>query len=67
MIGHKSFSELKILATPGGILKGWQKAREEARWFISSELNDEDVIGITETSVDNPVNLLTVAVWHRNE
>ena len=65
MITHKTFFTTKVLLTGNAALRNWEKVRERAQAFIGSEISDEDVVGITESSASNGPFLFSVTVWYR--
>jgi hypothetical protein len=69
MIVHKTFTEQTIAFSGEASLAKQEKLREKAEQFIASELNDEDVISITETQMGvgrifTVGGLFSVTVWH---
>jgi hypothetical protein len=65
MITHRTFYVTKVLLTGNAALRNWEQVRDEAQAFIASEISDEDVVGITESSASNGPYLFSVTVWYR--
>ena len=65
MIAHRTFYVTKVLLTGNAALRNWEQVRNEAQEFIASEIRDEDVVAITESSASNGPYLFSVTVWHR--
>jgi hypothetical protein len=64
MIAHKTFTEATIGLTGKRTLMNREKLREKAEEFINNEINEEDVINITETAITISM-LFSVTVWYR--
>jgi len=64
MIVHKTFTEQTTDLTGQAALGNREKLREKAEEFIVSELNEEDVINITETAIATG-GLFSVTIWYR--
>ncbi len=64
MIVHKTFTEQTTDLTGQAALGNREKLREKAEEFIASELNEEDVINITETAIATG-GLFSVTIWYR--
>jgi hypothetical protein len=70
MIAHKTFTELTVSLTGEAALAKQEKLRKKAEEFIANELNDEDVINVTETIMSagrifSIGGLFSVTIWHR--
>ena len=68
MIAHRTFSRHGGV-TPRGMLEAQQEAREQAEAFISTELNDSDIVSISESALPSTWgrNLVSVTVWYREK
>jgi len=64
MIGHKTFTEQTTGLTGQAALGNREKLREKAEEFIANELNEEDIINITETAITTS-GLFSVTIWYR--
>lgn len=67
MIVHKTFAQRKGM-TSKRILDAQQEVRARAQAFIANEIDSEDVVNITESSVVLPLTDLgffSVTVWYR--
>ena len=64
MIVHKSFTEQTTGLTGQAALGNREKLREQAEEFIANELNEEDIINITETAIATG-GLFSVTIWYR--
>lgn len=64
MIVHKTFTEQTTGLTGQAALDKREKLREKAGEFIANELNEENVISITET-VMTAGGLFSVTIWYR--
>ncbi len=64
MIAHKTFTEQTTALTGHAALNNREKLRAKAEEFIANEINEEDVISITETAM-MPGGLFSVTIWHR--
>jgi len=70
MMVHKTFTELTVGLTGQAALAKQEKLREKVEEFIANELNDEDVINITETIMSigrlfSIGGLFSVTIWYR--
>ena len=64
MIVHKTFTEQATGLTGQAALDNREKLREKAEEFIANELNEEDIINITETAITTS-GLFSVTIWYR--
>ena len=67
MIVHKTFAQRKGM-TSKRILDAQQEVRARAQAFIAHEIDSEDVVNITESSVILPLTdrgFFSVTVWYR--
>ncbi len=67
MIRHKTFTQEKGV-TAKGLIESQELARQQAGAFIAQELDDQDIINITENSLILPLSskgLFTVTVWYK--
>jgi hypothetical protein len=64
MIVHKTFTEGTTGLTGQAALGNREKLREKAEEFIANELNEQDIINITETAIATG-GLFSVTVWYR--
>lgn len=64
MIVHKTFTEQTTGLTGQAALGNREKLREKAEEFIANELNEEDIINITETAIATG-GLFSVTIWYR--
>ena len=64
MIVHRTFTEQTTGLTGQAALNKREKLREKAQEFIANELNEEDVVSITETAI-TVGGLFSVTVWYR--
>ena len=64
MIVHKTFTEQTTGLTGQAALGNREKLREKVEEFIANELNEEDVINITETAIATG-GLFSVTIWYR--
>ena len=64
MIVHKTFSKQTTSLTGQAALDSREKLRKEAEEFIANEINEGDVINITETAM-TPGGLFSVTIWYR--
>ena len=64
MIVHKTFTEQTTGLTGQAALGNREKLREKAEEFIANELDEEDVINITETAIATG-GLFSVTIWYR--
>ena len=67
MIRHRTFSQEKGI-TASGLIKNQELARQQAEQFIAQELDEQDVVSITETSLIMPLSskgLFSVTVWFK--
>jgi hypothetical protein len=64
MIVHKTFSKQTTSLTGQAALNNREKLRKEAEEFIANEINEQDVINVTETAM-TPGGLFSVTVWYR--
>ncbi len=64
MIVHKTFTEQTTGVTGQATLGNREKLREKAEEFIANELNEEDIINITETAITTG-GLFSVTIWYR--
>ena len=63
MIVHKTFSDTHLLNFAGRTgLDKREKLRQEAEEFITSRINEEDIISITESGDDYASS---VTIWYR--
>ena len=66
MITYRAFSDYRWIGfSPRGLLERWEKVRARARDFIANELNEEDVVAITESAWGNSPFAFTVTVWYK--
>jgi hypothetical protein len=70
MIVHKTFTEPTVGFTAQTVLAKQEKLREKAQAFVANELNDEDVVNITETVMTtlrlfSVVGFFSVTVWYK--
>ena len=64
MIVHKTFTEQTTGLTGQAALGNREKLREKAEEFIANELNEEDIVNITETAIATG-GLFSVTIWYR--
>ena len=64
MIVHKTFTEETTGLTGQAALGNREKLRQKAEEFIANELNEEDIINITETAITTG-GLFSVTIWYR--
>jgi len=64
MIGHKTFTEQTTGLTGQAALGNREKLREKAEEFIANQLNEEDIISISETAITTS-GLFSVTIWYR--
>jgi hypothetical protein len=64
MIVHQTFVEQTAGLTGQAALARRETLREKAEAFIASELNEEDIISITETAI-TAGGLFSVTVWYK--
>jgi hypothetical protein len=66
MIAYKTFSDSKWVGWhPASLLRRWEAVRERAHAFIANELDEADVISISESAFGNSPYAFTVTVWYR--
>ncbi len=68
MIAHSTFSRHGGV-TAKGMMEAQEQARAEAEAFIARELNDEDVVAITESALPSTWGhcLVSVTVWYKRD
>jgi hypothetical protein len=64
MIIHKTFTDQTTSWTGKDALNKREKIRKEAEDFIANEINEQDVVNITETAMTSN-GLFSVTIWHR--
>jgi hypothetical protein len=66
MIVHRTFSRHRGW-TSKGMRAAQEEARAEAESFINRELNEDDVVAITESALPSTCSfcLVSVTVWYR--
>jgi len=65
MIHYRTFSDYKWVAlSPRGLLQRWDRVREQARDF-AEDLDEGDVLAITESAWGNSPYAFCVTVWYR--
>ena len=64
MIVHKTFTEQTTSLTGRAALGKREKLRAKVEEFIVNQLNEEDVISITETLM-TVGSLFSVTIWYR--
>lgn len=67
MIRHKTFTAEKGV-TARGLIESQESARQQAEDFVAKELDDQDLVNITENSLILPLSskgLFTVTVWYK--
>ncbi len=65
MITYRTFSDYKWVGfSPAGILRKWEEVRREAREF-ANQLNEEDILAITESSFGNSPYAIAITVWYK--
>ena len=64
MLVHKAFTEQMTSLTGKAALVKREKLREKAAKFISDEINEQDVVNITETAMAIG-GLFSITVWYR--
>ena len=64
MIIHKTFTEPTVGLTGKAALGNREKLREKVEEFIRNEIDEEDVVNITETAI-TVSGLFSVTVWYR--
>ncbi len=64
MIVHKTFTEQVASLTGKAALTKREKLRGKAETFISDEINEQDVVNITETAMAVG-GLFSITVWYR--
>lgn len=65
MITYRTFSDYKWVGfSPVGILRKWDEVRREAEQF-ANQLNEEDIVAITESAFGNSPYAITVTVWYK--
>jgi len=68
MIRHRTFTQEKGI-TAQGLIEHQELARQQAEAFIAQELDEQDIISITETSLILPLSskgLFSVTVWFKD-
>ena len=69
MIEYKSFNK-KTGLTRKSILENQELVRREAETFIRNELNEDQVVNISESAVIIPMGMtwtiVSATVWYRN-
>lgn len=69
MIRHKTFTAEKGV-TARSLIENQEIARQQAENFVTQELDDQDIINITENSLILPLSskgLFTVTVWYQKQ
>jgi hypothetical protein len=65
VITYRTFSDYKFFGwSPAGILRRWEQVRRRAREFVN-QLDEQDIVAITESSFGNSPYAITVTVWYR--
>jgi len=68
MITYRTFSDYKWVGwSPRGLLERWDRVRERASNFIQSELNDEEIVAITESAFGNSPYGFSITVWYKQK
>lgn len=66
MLTYRTFSDYKWVAwSPRGLLERWDRVRQSARDFVASELDEQDVVAITESAWGNSPYAFSVTVWYK--
>jgi hypothetical protein len=66
MISYKTFSDYKWVAfSPPALLERWDKVRQQAHTFVARELDESDIIAVTESAWGNSPYAFSVTVWYR--
>lgn len=67
MITYRTFSDYKWVGlSPPGILRRWEEIRRQAREF-ANQLDEQDILAITESSFGHSPYAITVTVWYRQK
>ena len=66
MIVHRTFTGSTASWTGQAALDKREELREKAEEFIANELNDEDIINITETMMSFG-GIFSVTIWYRKK
>jgi hypothetical protein len=65
MIRYRTFSDYKWFGWhPRTVLQRWDQVRQKAQDF-ANDLNEEDLVAITESAFGNSPYGCTVTVWYR--
>ena len=64
MIIHKTFTDQTTSWTGKDTLNKRENIRKEAEEFIANEINEEDVVNVTETAMTSN-GLFSVTIWYR--
>jgi hypothetical protein len=68
VITYRTFSDYRWFGLfPRGLLERWERVREQARSFVQSELNDEDIVAITESAFGNSPYAFSITVWYKQK
>jgi hypothetical protein len=68
MIRHRTFTASKWLAwRPQALHDQWAAVRDQAERFIADELDDTEVISVTESAFGNSPYGFSVTVWYRRQ
>ncbi|KPL21342.1 MAG: hypothetical protein AMJ93_09845 [Anaerolineae bacterium SM23_84] len=67
MIHYRTFSDYKWFGWhPRTVLQRWDRVRQSAQDF-ANQLNDEDIVAITESAYGNSPYGFAVTVWYRQK